>query len=582
MKKVLKSALSLLLACLLLIPGGIVFAYEPVDFTDVDADDWFAPYVDYCSGNGLVNGMTATTFEPNTSLSRAMFVTLLYRFEEAEATEGAEMPFTDVSEKHWAKDAILWAYNAGIVNGMTPTTFEPDGLITREQMCTIICRFADSVGYDIPTAEGYGIFADEEKISDWAYDSVFVCYAAGIVNGITEDSFGPKQNATRAQACTILQRFIRYATTTVTKGEAQDGKVTFTEADKFGIYATGYYLYDENGNEIEYYYEDEYGSWSKTEITYDEKGRETFVKYSDSDGYSSEESSEYDDNDNLIYHEFTDSEKNVEIELFEYNENGDRVFYKYYNGYGYTILETCTYDENGNPLTREYTESDGYFEREDYTYDENGQLTEHMFGTRDGLEIKYTYSEGRLFKVEVFMHGEKEKTISFSYTGEETFIRAQMLSKEGQTVINHEFYEDGSFRGVDIYYCSTPYHTPDNSISVIYDKDGAFEAGAYFDEKLFDDGAYFSVDANCFNGPDGAPDKFLVRFGTDDRYPLEPATVDYEKNEITVSNAVGQDTYAIDSEFGTELLAPVAMIKALADNYQPLTAEIVAEIFLGL
>ena len=150
MKKVLRSALSLLLACLLLIPGGIVFAKESVDFTDVDADDWFAPYVDYCSGNGLVNGMTATTFEPNTSLSRAMFVTILCRSMKAHAPEGAEMPFTDVPEKHWAKDAILWAYNSGIVNGMTPTTFQPDGLITREQMCTIICRFADSVGYDIP------------------------------------------------------------------------------------------------------------------------------------------------------------------------------------------------------------------------------------------------------------------------------------------------------------------------------------------------------------------------------------------------------------------------------------------------
>ncbi|MBQ8696283.1 MAG: S-layer homology domain-containing protein, partial [Clostridia bacterium] len=70
MKKFMKSAVALFLACLLLIPGGFVFAAEPIDFADVDADDWFAPYVDYCSKYGLVNGMTATTFEPNTSLSR--------------------------------------------------------------------------------------------------------------------------------------------------------------------------------------------------------------------------------------------------------------------------------------------------------------------------------------------------------------------------------------------------------------------------------------------------------------------------------------------------------------------------------
>ena len=133
-----------------------------------------------------------------------------------------------------------------------------------------------------------------------------------------------------------------------------------------------------------------------------------------------------------------------------------------------------------------------------------------------------------------------------------------------------------------IYFCSTPYGTQDNSISVVYDKDGELEAGAYFDETLFDDGAYFSVDADSFNGPEGAPDKFLVRFGTDDRYPMEPAIVDHEKGEITVSNAGGQDIYAVDSEFGIELLTPVVIIKMLADNYQPLTSEAVAEMFLAL
>ena len=174
-------------------------------FADVKKDDWHYESVKYVYENNLMQG-TDNGFEPESKMSRAMLVTVLYRMAKPEE-KANNHNFADVPEGQWYSDAVTWAAENNIVNGVSENKFAPDEDITREQMALIIYRFAKMQGYDVTHKADISHFADTDDISDWALDAISWVNKAELVNGTSETTLSPKATATRAQVAAILMRF---------------------------------------------------------------------------------------------------------------------------------------------------------------------------------------------------------------------------------------------------------------------------------------------------------------------------------------------------------------------------------------
>lgn len=183
-------------------------------FTDVAEDAWYHDYVYDLVYRGVVNGMTATTYEPEGKLTRAQFVKLLAcSLADAETlkTYEGKHPFKD-SEGHWAEAYIAWAKDKGIVEGVSATEFDPEAPITREQMATIFGRYALKQGIELPKSDNAaGSFPDADKISEYAREFVELMRIAGILNGYEDGTFRPQGNATRAEAAKLFSLFLSIA-----------------------------------------------------------------------------------------------------------------------------------------------------------------------------------------------------------------------------------------------------------------------------------------------------------------------------------------------------------------------------------
>lgn len=172
-------------------------------FYDLDTTQWYHEGTDFVIANDYMNGIGGGRFDPNGSLTRAMLVTILYRIEESPDVTGYRNPFTDVPAGQWYTDAIIWAAHEGIVKGMSPTTYEPNTYITREQIAAIMYRYAGE-----PSVTGNLVaFADGATVSRYAVDAMKWAVLEGIINGMN-GNLAPKQNATRAQIATILYRYL--------------------------------------------------------------------------------------------------------------------------------------------------------------------------------------------------------------------------------------------------------------------------------------------------------------------------------------------------------------------------------------
>ena len=181
---------------------------EELPFTDVAEGQWFYEAVQYVYDAKLMNGITDTTFEPDSTTTRGMIVTVLYRMAgEPEVT--GESAFTDVAEGSWYADAINWAAANEIVNGYGDGIFAPDTDITREQMAAILYRYAQYKGFDVSVGEDTNIlsYTDFDAISEYAIPALQWACGAGVIQGVTEDTLVPQGTATRAQVATILMRF---------------------------------------------------------------------------------------------------------------------------------------------------------------------------------------------------------------------------------------------------------------------------------------------------------------------------------------------------------------------------------------
>ena len=178
-------------------------------FTDVKKSDWFYTNVEYAVNNKLMNGTTATTFAPNEPLTRGMLVAILYR-AEGEPAVNKSIPFSDVDANAYYSNAVVWAQQNGIVNGVTENEFAPENNITREQIAAIMFRFAKYKGYDVSVGESTNIlsYTDAESISEYAISAMQYVVGSGLMKGKTETTINPQDNATRAEIAAILQRFL--------------------------------------------------------------------------------------------------------------------------------------------------------------------------------------------------------------------------------------------------------------------------------------------------------------------------------------------------------------------------------------
>lgn len=177
-------------------------------FKDVKKKSWYYDDVMYVYSWDLMNGMTATTFEADTEMTRAMLVTVLWRMSGSPVSF-TETPFTDLKQS-WYKEAVAWAYENNIVNGITETTFEPDTKVIREQTAAIFYRYAEYCGYDVTTGVETPNLPDFGKVRAYAKDAAAWAYSAGLITGNTSSSgvvFDPRGSATRAQVAAIIHRF---------------------------------------------------------------------------------------------------------------------------------------------------------------------------------------------------------------------------------------------------------------------------------------------------------------------------------------------------------------------------------------
>ena len=179
-------------------------------FTDVSADDWFYEAVQFVYENGLMDGVAGNLFAPNATLNRAMAVTILYRLEGSPDLDGENLgyPFADVDGNAWYSDAVYWARCNGIVDGVENNHFDPTGSLTREQMATVLYRYAQYKGADVSASGDISGFADSANVSSWAVDAVKWAVGSGLVNGVEGNALAPQGTSTRAQAATVLMRFV--------------------------------------------------------------------------------------------------------------------------------------------------------------------------------------------------------------------------------------------------------------------------------------------------------------------------------------------------------------------------------------
>lgn len=181
---------------------------RPGSFTDVASGSWYEKAVEYVTRSNLMSGTGSNKFSPDSSMTRAMLVTVLWRAEgqpEASAAAG----FTDVDADSWYSTAVSWAVENGIVNGTSDTTFSPNKNITRQEIAAIIQRYAKYKGADVSQTADINSYTDSSSVASWASDAMAWAVKNGVITGATNTTLAPLSNATRAQTATMLMRYMQ-------------------------------------------------------------------------------------------------------------------------------------------------------------------------------------------------------------------------------------------------------------------------------------------------------------------------------------------------------------------------------------
>lgn len=206
-KQRILSALLALCIVFSLVPTAL--AEKADDFTDVSRSDWYYQFVDYVTSKGYFNGVADKTFAPAENMTRAMFVTVLFRFDGAKG-DRSQSAFTDVAPGEWYTDAINWAAANRIVDGVGNGKFAPNDPITRAQMCAMIERYLDlyrkAWKVTLPESGSLSVMVDESAIPAYALAAVKQCQRHGLVNGFEDGTFRPNDLSTRAQVAAVIYR----------------------------------------------------------------------------------------------------------------------------------------------------------------------------------------------------------------------------------------------------------------------------------------------------------------------------------------------------------------------------------------
>ena len=206
-KRILSLLLAVVLLCALL-PASPAQAAELRAFSDIPADAWYDIYVYALVQEGIINGMTPSTFAPNQPLTRAQMMKMLACFAADDAairSAAGEKRFKDVPSDKWYAGHVNWAAAQGVTNGYEDGSFRPDQSVSRAETATLADRFAsvtDSV--ELKPVQAKAAFSDDASIPKWAKDSVYLCQQAGVINGYPNNTFVGANQITRGEAAKVL------------------------------------------------------------------------------------------------------------------------------------------------------------------------------------------------------------------------------------------------------------------------------------------------------------------------------------------------------------------------------------------
>lgn len=175
------------------------------EFSDLGKYPWAKREIELLAGKGIIKGRTETAFDPAAPVTRAEFAALLTRLLNLEG-RSSSYPFTDVESQKWYADEVAAAYNSGVITGRSADKFDPDGLITRQEMAAMIARVLFREGYRPADEAELLIFGDADDIAAWAKKAVSTALREGIIQGMGDKTFKPRAKATRAQAAVMLYR----------------------------------------------------------------------------------------------------------------------------------------------------------------------------------------------------------------------------------------------------------------------------------------------------------------------------------------------------------------------------------------
>jgi len=202
-KKWIATVLTLAMVLAMVLTTTAFGAVNDTGYTDVDTNDWYAEAVVYCRENGLMSGTGTTAFSPNSTMTRAMLATVLWRMAD-EPVVNYLMQFSDVAGGDWYTEAVRWAASEQIMGGYGNGRFGTNDPVSREQIATILWRYENS-----PEAGASAGFVDDADISGYAASAVAWARANGVINGMPDNRFAPQDGATRAQVATILMNYAR-------------------------------------------------------------------------------------------------------------------------------------------------------------------------------------------------------------------------------------------------------------------------------------------------------------------------------------------------------------------------------------
>ena len=206
MKKTLKKMLCGVCSAAMLL-GAVTFSASAAHpFTDVKGDQWYANFVDYAYNHGLMAGTGSKSFSPNQTMTRGMLVTVIHAIAGKPApTTGNH--FSDVKANDYFAPAVTWCYENGIVAGTGAKTFSPNQKVTREQMVAIMMKFANHTGADVSKRADLSKYSDAGKIEGYAVDAFKWAVASGVISGSSDTTLSPKAGAVRAECAVVLQRY---------------------------------------------------------------------------------------------------------------------------------------------------------------------------------------------------------------------------------------------------------------------------------------------------------------------------------------------------------------------------------------